>query len=221
MHIKSESFSASGLITAKWVRDMGTTSFFHWGALLVTCTRSQKTVITWNVKLKKKKLLFFSFPWTGPHASLEENQCWKKGWLQNFLLIWISLSCSELRDAGTGLSHLLWCDLCQLLGRPCWRWWMAQHVSLPAVGLPWWDRVCQSTDCVQDQHGAAGGVTLTGTLWWQQFHCGVWPQLWQLLLNFGSSPRCWACCGLTSPLIPRFTLDFFIKCRVPRTISQC
>lgn len=46
------------------------------------------------------------------------------------------------------------------------------------------------------------------------------PQLWQLLLNFGSSPWCWACCGLTSLLIPRFMPDFFIKCRMPRTISQ-
>lgn len=66
MHIRSESFSASGFITAKWVRDMGTTSFFHWGALLVTCRRSQKTVITWNVKLKEKKIALFliSLNWT-------------------------------------------------------------------------------------------------------------------------------------------------------------
>lgn len=62
MHIMSESFSASGFITVKWVRDVGTTNFFHWGALLVTCTRSQKTVITWNVKLKKKKIALSHFP---------------------------------------------------------------------------------------------------------------------------------------------------------------
>lgn len=66
MHIRSQSFSASDFITFKWVRDMGTTNFFHWGALLVTCTRSQKTVITWNVKLKKKKIALFliSLNWT-------------------------------------------------------------------------------------------------------------------------------------------------------------
>lgn len=171
---------------------MGTTNFFHWGALLVTCTRSQKTVITWNVKLKKKKIALFliSLNWTtcfpGGKSVL------KKGWLQNFLLIWIFLFCSELWDAGTDLSHLLWSDLCQLQEEPCWRWWMAQHVSLPAVGLCWWDRVYQSTNCVQDQPSAARGVTLTGTLWWHQFHWrGVTitltatPELWELSLMLG------------------------------------
>lgn len=71
---------------------------------------------------------------------------------------------------------------------------MAQHVSLPAVGLPWWDRVYQSTEqsTAQDQPGAARGVTLTGTLWWHQFHWGrvattltAAPELWELSLMLG------------------------------------
>lgn len=69
---------------------------------------------------------------------------------------------------------------------------MAQHMSLPAVGLHWWERVYQSTDCVQDQPGPARGVTLTGTLWWHQFHwrdvtttLTAAPELWELSLMLG------------------------------------
>lgn len=213
----------SGYITVKWVGDVGTANVCHWGVLLVTCTRSQKTAITWKLKLNKKITL--SFPWTGLHASLGEDHCW------NMLTVIFSVNLN--------IPLLLWAWGCRQKPPPCVleRAVQAASTTLPGMmdglahcpcfcRIAWVGQVCLHTLYIKGSTSRKFEDNSTpvqrkcGPKPCSQLGCDSgahWPEPYSstktassskansLLLNFGRFHWCWACHGLMSQTSARST----------------